>query len=152
MLQSFLTISNCIRCFAFFWCCLWSYGIFYKSRSLLHLPVLRLHTIIAMAFWRKLCCRNNSALGNAIKSGFSTGCWQVVCMKAKVACSLSWKRIVCAGIKAEREGIKASEKSDHAVRDAADKLIHTSDKAGSKADQKTGGFFSGIGNFFKDRY
>lgn len=57
-----------------------------------------------------------------------------------------------AGIKAEKEGLKASEKSDHAVRDAADKLIHNSDKAGNKADQKSGGFFSGIGNWFRDRY
>lgn len=56
-----------------------------------------------------------------------------------------------AGIKAEKEGLKASEKSDHAVRDAADKLIHKSDKAGKKADDKSSGFFSGIGNLFKGR-
>lgn len=53
------------------------------------------------------------------------------------------------GIKAEREGLKASEKSDAAVRDAADKLIHNTDKAGKKADNKSGGFFSGFGNWGK---
>lgn len=56
------------------------------------------------------------------------------------------------GIKAEKEGLKASEKSDHAVRDAADKVINISDKAARKADRKTGGLFSNIGNWLSDRY
>jgi len=43
-----------------------------------------------------------------------------------------------AGIKAEREGLKASERSDAAVRDAADKVIHTTKKVTNKADHKTG--------------
>ena len=43
-----------------------------------------------------------------------------------------------AGIKAEREGLKASERSDAAVRDAADKVIHGTNKAADKADHKTG--------------
>jgi len=56
-----------------------------------------------------------------------------------------------AGIKAEREGLKASERSDAAVRDAADKVIHTTKKVTNKADHKTGGLFSGIGNWLSDR-
>lgn len=58
---------------------------------------------------------------------------------------------VSAGIKAEREGLKASERSDAAVRDAADKVLHVSDKSGRKADRKSGGFFSKIGNWLSDR-
>lgn len=56
-----------------------------------------------------------------------------------------------AGIKAEKEGLKASERSDAAVRDAADKVLNISDKAARKADRKSGGFFSSIGNWLSDR-
>ncbi len=56
-----------------------------------------------------------------------------------------------AGIKAEKEGLKASERSDAAVRDAADKVLSISDKAARKADRNSGGFFSSIGNWFSDR-
>ena len=59
--------------------------------------------------------------------------------------------VIIEGVKAEKEGLKASEKSDAAVRDAADKVLHISDKAAHKADHKTGGLFSNIGNWLRDR-
>lgn len=59
--------------------------------------------------------------------------------------------MIFAGIKAEKEGLKASERSDAAVRDAADRVLHISDKAARNADRQSGGFFSGIGNWLRAR-
>ena len=60
--------------------------------------------------------------------------------------------VVCfAGLKAEKEGLKASEKSDAAVRDAADKVIHKTSEAASKVDEKSGGFFGGLKHWLADR-
>ena len=56
-----------------------------------------------------------------------------------------------AGLKAEKEGLKASEKSDSAVRDAADKVIHKTSEAASKVDEKSGGFFGGLKHWLADR-
>jgi uncharacterized protein YjbJ (UPF0337 family) len=75
----------------------------------------------------------------------------VVPSGVKNAASTVGDKANIAGIKAEREGLKASERSDAAVRDAADKVIHNTNKVAGKADRKTGGFFSGIGNWFSDR-
>jgi hypothetical protein len=54
-----------------------------------------------------------------------------------------------AGVKAEKEGLKASEASDHAVRDAADKVIHKGKHAKGEVENRN--FFDNLKGWFADR-